>query len=676
MPVSDEVVLRIASDTQALRADLRRINQLAQQSADSVARSYSRSSRAFQTSERAASAAARSYQRTAFVSRGMGNAIQNAGFQVGDFAVQVAGGQSPMRAFVQQGTQLISMFGPWGAVVGAAGAVLGALAMAFIDAGDNAASATRKFRTVTEALEELERRAVSAREKALSPVGQVLMQGASDVDRLTAELEEAVRRRDEALRQLQPEVVHSGRKIVSVNPEMQAQLDAAASEGRRRAMAAETDEIRGLNKQIAELQARIADLRTAELTNQFTAMRDALDPTVRIWREYREQIELVDAAVDNHVEGAAEMAAAMKAAITAERDAALERARATEVAEAEARAAKRVADQWERVRNIMASTQGQNSLTTGEASPATEDLFDRERARLEELNEARERAKTLLDRLKGAEQRHAEALREIQELYVSGAITLEEYVALQRAQTEEFDKVQEAARRAAETGLQRFAREAQDTEKLLDDLAVDGVRGLEDALVDLTTGAKSAKEAFADMARSIIADMARMMIRQNITGPLAQGLSGAMGGGGASGGGAVGFLGSLFSAWSPGWSTSGASQGSGLGSVFSGLFRAGGGDVRAGQMMAVGERGPELFVPEVPGNIVRNGARASATVPGGARPGGGGTYYIDARGADEAGMARLEATIRALDGSIEKRALTVVQERMGRDGNKFAGARR
>lgn len=56
-----------------------------------------------------------------------GRVIQQAGFQVGDFAVQVASGQGVMRPFIQQATQLVQGFGPWGAVLGAAGAALGGL---------------------------------------------------------------------------------------------------------------------------------------------------------------------------------------------------------------------------------------------------------------------------------------------------------------------------------------------------------------------------------------------------------------------------------------------------------------------------------------------------------------------------------------------------------------------
>lgn len=67
--------------------------------------------------------------RMALSFRGLGPIAQQAGFQVADFAVQVASGQGAMRAFVQQGSQLLGFFGPWGAIVGAAVAVGGALVM-------------------------------------------------------------------------------------------------------------------------------------------------------------------------------------------------------------------------------------------------------------------------------------------------------------------------------------------------------------------------------------------------------------------------------------------------------------------------------------------------------------------------------------------------------------------
>ncbi|EBG5515978.1 phage tail protein [Salmonella enterica subsp. enterica] len=53
------------------------------------------------------------------VSGGLRSGMQQAGYQIQDFIVQVQGGQSALVAFSQQGTQLAGAFGPGGAVVGA-----------------------------------------------------------------------------------------------------------------------------------------------------------------------------------------------------------------------------------------------------------------------------------------------------------------------------------------------------------------------------------------------------------------------------------------------------------------------------------------------------------------------------------------------------------------------------
>ena len=61
--------------------------------------------------------------------------LQQAGYQVGDFAVQVANGTSKMQAFGQQAPQLLQIFGPIGAVVGAAVAIFAAFGVAIQKSG-------------------------------------------------------------------------------------------------------------------------------------------------------------------------------------------------------------------------------------------------------------------------------------------------------------------------------------------------------------------------------------------------------------------------------------------------------------------------------------------------------------------------------------------------------------
>lgn len=102
-------------------------------------------------------------------------------------------------------------------------------------------------------------------------------------------------------------------------------------------------------------------------------------------------------------------------------------------------------------------------------------------------------------------------------------------------------------------------------EKAMGDALVGGLKKLEDGLVGVFNGTKTVKEAFKDMAKSIIEDLIRLQIQRSITGPL----SGA------------------------------------LGNLFSG-GKAIGGPVQANRGYLVGERGPEMFVPNSSGTIVPN----------------------------------------------------------------------
>lgn len=72
--------------------------------------------------------------------------IQNVGYQVQDFAVQLGAGTSATQAFAQQFPQMASAFGPWGVAIGTAAAILVPLGAAFLSAADNAD-------TMTEALD-------------------------------------------------------------------------------------------------------------------------------------------------------------------------------------------------------------------------------------------------------------------------------------------------------------------------------------------------------------------------------------------------------------------------------------------------------------------------------------------------------------------------------------------
>jgi gas vesicle protein len=78
--------------------------------------------------------------------------VQQAGYQIGDFAVQVANGTSRIQAFGQQAPQFLQIFGPIGAAVGAAVAIIAAIATV---AEKSRKAMKKEFSTMAEAASEL-----------------------------------------------------------------------------------------------------------------------------------------------------------------------------------------------------------------------------------------------------------------------------------------------------------------------------------------------------------------------------------------------------------------------------------------------------------------------------------------------------------------------------------------
>lgn len=137
-----------------------------------------------------------------------------------------------------------------------------------------------------------------------------------------------------------------------------------------------------------------------------------------------------------------------------------------------------------------------------------------------------------------------------------------------------------------------------------------------DAMVEF---AFTGKMSFGDMVDSILKDIARMMVYKNVTEPLFKSIGGSD------------FVGNVASM------------------VFGG-GRASGGSVNPGQFYVVGEKGPEMLVPNTAGRVIPNSAIS----------GGGGNYNVsvsvDARGGQVSGDnaqaselgRRIEAAVRGV----------------------------
>lgn len=88
-------------------------------------------------------------------SRAMRAGMQNLSYQAADVAVQLEMGTSAARVFTQQGSQMLAVLGPWGAVAGAALAIGGALFTASQNSGDAAESVTEDAEAMSEGMKAL-----------------------------------------------------------------------------------------------------------------------------------------------------------------------------------------------------------------------------------------------------------------------------------------------------------------------------------------------------------------------------------------------------------------------------------------------------------------------------------------------------------------------------------------
>lgn len=183
----------------------------------------------------------------------------------------------------------------------------------------------------------------------------------------------------------------------------------------------------------------------------------------------------------------------------------------------------------------------------------------------------------------------------------------EELVArMQKKAVEEFIKAQgfvekktETEKKSIETSKE-LVDQVEDLNWAYQDVADRGIKSMEDGLVGLVNGTMSAKDAFRNMALSIVNDLIRMQIQQSITSQMGGFLSGLFGGGVTSD------------------ATSGTAGVSTVGGAITPfqvpIPQALGGSVKAGQAYTVGEHGRETFIPSTDGQIVPNGGGEGVTI--------------------------------------------------------------
>lgn len=635
---------------------------------------------------------------------GLGQAVGQAGFQIQDFAVQVQSGTSALTALSQQGSQLLGVFGTGGAIAGAV-LTVGLLATQLASGGD----AAKAFNDALKQTKELYDLLNSAAERRA--------QGLSD------EIARVLNLRDyyAALTAEQLRGVQAAERAALRNLSVQASrgLEGSASRVRGLFASGQADDF-GLAQTPAALQAveaayQAIDVSSGRATDQLfryigaleeaitasprhrgalTAARDAALQQVDAFNRVDEAARAAGRGIDEAAIASARLARQVAAGnvgqeLTAQVFAAQQVASAFARGNvAEARRLTREQELDQRARQIAEQAEQASRRAFPAGTPQSEidaavaerrDQIARDAARLAQLerdNRDREEAARNAEReaeraarageragardarraQREAERELNDALRDRQSLlrsletpYDTYVRRLEELADLQQRLPEGERLSNDQLQRAAER-LQRDLEEAERGTQRVDstarELGLTFSSAFEDAIVK--------GEDLQTVLKGIEADLARIILRRAITEPLANAAGPLVNSAGN-------FFSGLFSSFFGGPAVP---AGGGSTSLSFGGPRAAGGPVSPGSWYLVGERGPEPFIPDVPGRIL-----PTETLRGMA---GGPSFNIavDARGADAGVDQKIRVAI-GLAVQEAKRSLTADVNRGGTAAKTF-----
>lgn len=427
--------------------------------------------------------------------RRFGGAAQQAGYQIGDFAVQVASGQNALVALTQQASQMLGFFGPWGAVVGAAAAVAGALAVSMWDTDESAKAAEKSLKDYEDAVKSAEsfikrlNDETKSSSELLREQRKELLLSARERVRLAAQELETVRR-----------MVESQRSQRDLNQRLN--IDGSSFLG--------TDLVR-----VDEdaLQAAVNNLaaQQQELAKLESRLDDAIEKNEK-FKESQADDKAAKKSIES-VERQAESVSKLIASYDGQREALFLTGRDLAVHNALLRVSGDLTE--EQVAQITAAAGA---------------LYDYQ-VRLNDLNDALEREDKLMkegERIKlanrTAQEEYNDEIARLNDLLEAGAINQETYGRAAKKAQEDLEKAQE---KTSQTG-QEFGRV------------------LTGSLEDVLVGAESLEEAFG----SLDGQIARIILRMTILKDLEQTIGDVwdsidFGGGGSSGGSSGGIFGAI-----------------------------------------------------------------------------------------------------------------------------------
>lgn len=204
----------------------------------------------------------------------VGQIATSAGYQVQDFAIQVAGGTSALTAMSQQAPQFLGVFGPGGAIAGALIAVGAIAAKVFMGMRDDSASAAENATLLADAVKQIGENAGKAVNEDIDFGLQKMADAAQEAEDLIDVLNRVTQAQNaaslaaisdaESIRSAESQLSGLLGNKVDAAKEIEAQL--AAETAQRQEMARQ--EIESQNRTLAEAKQREINAEQRKLETQ------------------------------------------------------------------------------------------------------------------------------------------------------------------------------------------------------------------------------------------------------------------------------------------------------------------------------------------------------------------------------------------------------------------------
>lgn len=548
--------------------------------------------------------------------------LRNVGYQVQDFSVQMAAGTSATQALAQQLPQLLSGFGTMGVVLGAIAAVGIPVAVAAFTAlnGDvkNLEDQIKETTSAAEAFiaannkagQSLEGIAESYR-KDTAPALQELYDQLKAI--ATIELDSQVKKFTQSIineyapmwKMALPEIFN----IFRDSPVEKLAKDLGLSTGEAQKLFQQLREFKEGKRTFEELTSFVTSLSlaTKQATEEGQKLRNDLLQTFVKVAEAKAAKTDTEKKEESDAKRLAEREAERRKAYLEGLDQQIRKLKEGENAALLFEAAKQGgAEGVAKAKQIIAFKERDEAL---KQSIERRKQFE-ERERKEEEEATKEFYKSQEDAVKNyiktlerqeqiekdasdvGERRFAQIKRQIEstrtplEVYIDQIKEYNEWL-------EQSEITQEQFTRLTDKAYEDFNKKLEKTDDILEDLR-DGFKSLGASIVDAFTSGKNAGEIFRSVLLDIFKKMATKQFNQmfDLISPKGGGLlayaSGFLGGGAS--------LSDL----------SAAGGGSNFGAVAASGYMADGGPVQGNEAYVIGERGPELFVPNASGTIVPN----------------------------------------------------------------------